>query len=89
MMFEALVRPHLEYANAVWGPNYIGDCDRMERVQRRATKCVQDLSSLEYDERLVTLKLPTLSYQRHRADMIMVLSNYKGMLIFKLDYFST
>ena len=41
-------------------------------MQRRATKCVQDLSSLEYDERLVTLKLPTLSYQRHRADMIMV-----------------
>ena len=58
------------YSNVVWGPNYIGDCDRMERVQRRATKCVQDLSSLEYDERLVTLKLPTLSYRRHRADMI-------------------
>ena len=57
ILYKALVRPHLEYANVVWGPNYIGDCDRMERVQRRATKCVQDLSSLEYDERLVTLKL--------------------------------
>ena len=54
------------------GSNYIKDCDVMERVQRRATKCVQDLSSLYYDERLVTLKLCTLSYRRHRADMIMV-----------------
>ena len=47
----------------------------MEKVQRRATECVQDLSSLEYDERLVTLKFPTLSYQRHRADMIVVYNN--------------
>ena len=52
--------------------NYIGDYDRMERVQRRAIKCVQDMSSLEYDERLVTLKLPTLSYRRNRVDLIMV-----------------
>jgi len=44
----------------------------MERVQRRATKCVQDLSSLDYDKCLVILKLPTLSYRRHRANMIMV-----------------
>ena len=42
----------------------------MERVQRRATKCIQDLSSLEYDQHLVTLKLPTLTYRRHRADII-------------------
>ena len=47
-------------------------------MQRRATKCVQDLSSLEYDERLVTLKLPTLSYRRHRADMIMVYNILQG-----------
>ena len=60
------------------GPNYIGDCDRIERVQRSVTKCVQDLSSLEYDEHLVTLKLPTLSYRRHRADMIMVYNILQG-----------
>jgi len=50
ILYKALVRAHLEYANVVWGPNYIGDC--------------KDLStgSLEYDQRLVTLKLPTLTY---------------------------
>ena len=60
ILYKALVRPHLEYANVVWGPNHIGECDRMERVQRRATKCIHDWSSLDYDERLA-LKLPTLS----------------------------
>ena len=49
-----------------------------ECKEDRATKCVQDLSSLEYDERLVTLKLPTLSYRRHRADMIMVYNILQG-----------
>ena len=87
ILYKALVRPHLEYANVVWGPNYIGDCDSMERVQRRVTKCVQDLSSLEYDERLVTLKLPTLSYQRHRADMIMVYNILQGNVILQPGLF--
>ena len=38
-LYNTLVRPHLKYANVVWGPNYIGDCDIMERVQKRATRC--------------------------------------------------
>ena len=58
ILYKALVRPHLEYANVVWRPNYIGDCNMMERVQRRATKCIQDLSSLEYDQWLPSNFLP-------------------------------
>ena len=84
ILYKALVRPHLEYANVVWGPNYIGDCNMMERVQRRATKCIQDL---EYDQRLVTLKLPTLTYRRHRADMIMVYNIMQGNVDLQLEIF--
>jgi len=25
ILYQALVRPHLEYANVVWGPSYAGD----------------------------------------------------------------
>ena len=38
---KTLVRPHLEYANAVWGLIYIGDCYMMDRVQKKAiARCV-------------------------------------------------
>ena len=88
ILYKALVRPHLEYANVVWEPNYIGDCDMMERVQRRVTKCIQDLSSLEYDQRLVTLKLPTLTYRRHQADMVMVYNIMQGNVDLQPEIFS-
>jgi len=56
----------------------------MERVQRRATK---DLSSLEYDQHLVTLKLPTLTYRRHQADMIMVYNIMQGNIDLQPEIF--
>ena len=65
------MRPHLEYANVVWGPTFITDLNILESVQRRATRYVQDISNLPYHDRLLHLNLPTLSYCRYRADMIM------------------
>ena len=56
------IRPVMEYANVVWGPNYIGDCQMLEKVQRRAMKCIPELFNLEYDDRLSGLNLPSLSY---------------------------
>jgi len=55
LLYMTLVKPHLEYTNVVWGLNYIGDCDMMERAQKRATRCVQELSSLDYDECRTTI----------------------------------
>ena len=63
------MRPHLEYANVVWGPTFITDLNIS--VQRRATRYVQDISHLPYHDRLLHLNLPTLSYRRYIADMIM------------------
>ena len=69
-LFQALVRPHLEYAAAVWSPYKIGDIESIENVQRRATKLIPSLKNLEYPERLKKLKMPTLKYRRLRGDMI-------------------
>jgi ribonuclease P/MRP protein subunit RPP40 len=71
-LFRALVRPHLEYAHAVWQPYTRMHIDAIERVQRRATKRVQGLQDQEYPERLRRLGLPTLAFRRLRGDMIEV-----------------
>ena len=35
---------HLEYANSVWYPKRKTDVDKLERVQKRATKLIPELS---------------------------------------------
>lgn len=69
-LFQALVRPHLEYAEAVWNPYLKKYIQIIENVQKRATKQVHTLSKMNYSERLKKLKLPTLKYRRLRGDMI-------------------
>ena len=70
--FQALVRPHIEYAEAVWSPFKVGDIEKIENVQRRATKQVPTLKNMEYNERLKKLKMPTLKYRRMRGDIYMI-----------------
>ena len=70
ILFTALVRPHLEYANQVWCPHLVKDIEAVKNVQRRATKLVPRLKDLSYEERLRTLNLPTLAYKRSRGDLI-------------------
>ena len=71
-LYTSLVRPHLEYGNAVWNPRYKKDVTMIENVQKRATKLIPQLRDLPYKERLKQLKLPTLVYRRLRGDMIEV-----------------
>ena len=70
LLFKALVRPHVEYANQIWCPHLVKHIDAIENVQRRATRQLPGMSDLSYSERLRKLKLPTLAYRRVRGDMI-------------------
>ena len=47
-----------------------------ENVQIRATKMIDGLSNLEYEDRLRRLDLPTLVYRRARGDMIQVYKHF-------------
>ena len=38
LLYKAMVRPHLEYANSVWCPHKKGDIEIIEKVQKSATK---------------------------------------------------
>jgi len=78
-LYKSLVRSHLKYANSVWYPKRKSDIDKLERVQKRATKLIPELSKISYTDRLKALNLPTLKYRRHRGDMIELFKIIKGI----------
>jgi len=72
MLYKAMVRPDVEYANAIWSPYKKGEIEAIEKVQKRATKLVISLKKLPCKERLLQLNLHTLKYRQLRGDMIEV-----------------
>lgn len=80
LLYKSLVRPHLEYASSVWCPILKIDIANLEKVQRRATKLVPEISSLSYSERLDHLKLPTLQYRRLRQDLLFVFKHANNLI---------
>ena len=79
-LYTAMVRPLLEYGNAIWGPHYKTDIKRIEQIQRRATKIVVGLHDESYEDRLKALKLPSLVYRRRRGDMIQMFKIMNGLV---------
>jgi len=71
-LFKALVRPILEYGNAVWCPKLKKHITSIENVQRHFTRCIAGQKNLSYENRLKGLRLPSLAYRRLRGDMIEV-----------------
>ena len=91
-IYKALVRPHLQYCVQLWNPapehgNW-STILKIEGVQRRFTRMIDEVGLLPYSERLGVLKLTTLIERRTRGDLIEVfkskkdLSNINGVLRF-------
>ena len=78
-LYKALVRPKLEYCVQVWRPYLLKDIDKIERVQHRATKIIEECRGLCYEERLRVTGLMTLEDRRIRGDMIEVFKILKGV----------
>ena len=58
------------YSNTVWHPRFRRDIDLLESVQHRATRMINGLRKVPYEERLRLMDLPTLSYRSLRGDAI-------------------
>jgi len=68
--FTTYVRPLLEYASCVWSPCNIMNIKKVESVQRRFTKRLPNMASLDYASRLSAINLDSLEVRRLRADLI-------------------
>ena len=89
LLFKAMVRPHLEYGNTIWGPFNRTDQKQVEQVQRRATRLVKSIRHLSYPERLHHLGLPSLLYRRRRGDMVTVYQLLHGGMDIAPEQFLT
>ena len=50
-IYPIYVQSHFESSVKAWCPYLLGDIDRLEKVQRRATKSVKGLGNYAYEER--------------------------------------
>ena len=77
-LYKSLVRPIIEYNNVLWGPFYVSDNQKIERIQRKATRIIPSISHLSYHDRLRHLNLPSLQHRRRRGDLICLYQILKG-----------
>ena len=65
-----------------WRELFKTSMDKLERVQRRATRLMSEISQLSYEERLQQCRLTTLETRRIRGDQIEVfkiMHGYEGL----------
>ena len=78
-LFTSIIRLYLEYRAPVWNPYSKKLSTLIGNVQRRASKQIPGLSHFRYEERLRTMKLPTLQYLRYRWDMVELQKLTRGL----------
>jgi len=78
LFYKAMIRSHFKYAVSVWNPHHQSLTEKLEKVQKLATKLVINVKKLHYEERLRRLKIPTLKYRRIRGDMIELYKIFTG-----------
>ena len=82
-VYKTIIRPHLEYCVQLWNPAAEhGNWSlilRIEGVQRRFTRMIEEVGLLPYSERLQILELTTLVERRSSGYLIYVYKASHGV----------
>ena len=70
------IRPLMEYGSPLWNVGYLGDVRRLESVQRRWTREIDDMEDLSYEARLRSLGLYSIYGRLLRIDMVLVWKSF-------------
>ena len=87
-LFNSLVRPKLEYCDALWNPYLTKHITRIEGVQRFFTSKISGMQDMNYWERLRDLNIISLQRRRER-NIILLLWKMKNQIIpncFKIEF---
>ncbi len=87
LLYQALVRPILEYGQPASSPSLQRDIALMDRIQRLATRMVKGMRELPYEERLRRPNLSSLERRRLREDLIPAYNIFHGRLDFPQEEF--
>jgi hypothetical protein len=69
-LYKTLVRPTLDFASSAWSPHQLKDINKLEKVQKRATRMIGNLRKKPYQQRLRECHLMTLENRRRRYDLL-------------------
>ena len=78
-LYCTLVRSQLEYCTVVWSPYTARNVDKLERIQRRATKFILK-TDVEYDTRIERLNLLSLKDRRFLLDVLFFYKALNGYI---------
>ena len=79
-LYTTFVRPKLEYCSVIWSPFKKGEIETIEKVQRCFTKFLLYNSSMDYNDCLNILQLPTLKKRRDMLDVCLCFKIINDMI---------
>ena len=89
--YLSLVKSQLSYATEVWSPANVKLRTILERVQRLATRWIlrDRIGEISYKQRLLTLRLLPLTYDREIRDIVFLFNCIFGSTDLNIDRFFT
>ena len=81
-LYISSVRPHLEYAAAVWDPHLQKDINKLEKLQTFALRMCTKYWTADYDSLLTTCNLPSLKKRRLFLKLSFLYQLFNDLVIF-------
>src|SRR5664279_1964424 len=87
LAFTSLIRPHLEYAAAAWDPYTVRDSNRLDKVQRRAARFVENdyQRTASVSQMIARLGWESLSERRKNARLSLFYKGIHGLATIPVD----